>query len=276
VFATLGSNLNPILTQLAKTRRVVFVEGKDFQILARFARKLRLDGIASRRDFAVVPVGGFNPDRIRTLRIGIEATLGARIRAAVILDRDYRSDAECEEIANQCAKFCDHVTILKRKEIENFLLVPTAIDRAAGRRIAEQARRTGTARTYEPTAAKILDQLACDREDEITAQYLASRKRFVRAQSSNMHEASIDKMALSEFRKCWSDKATRLQVIPGKEALSILNSKLQEQYGITATFAAIVDAMATEEIPQDMKDLLRGIDAFAALRPEPGQVAALS
>ena len=29
----LGSNLNPILTQLAKTKRVLFVEGKDFQIL---------------------------------------------------------------------------------------------------------------------------------------------------------------------------------------------------------------------------------------------------
>ena len=40
VFSVLGSNLNPTLTQLAKTKRVVFVEGKDFQIIARFARKL--------------------------------------------------------------------------------------------------------------------------------------------------------------------------------------------------------------------------------------------
>ena len=44
VFTILGSNLNPILTQLAKTRRVVFVEGKDFQVLGRFARKLNLVG----------------------------------------------------------------------------------------------------------------------------------------------------------------------------------------------------------------------------------------
>jgi predicted ATPase len=40
VFTALGSNLNPVLTQLAKTRRAVFVEGKDFQIISRFARKL--------------------------------------------------------------------------------------------------------------------------------------------------------------------------------------------------------------------------------------------
>ena len=44
VFSTLGSNLNPILTQLAKTRKAVFVEGKDFQILGRFARKIGFAG----------------------------------------------------------------------------------------------------------------------------------------------------------------------------------------------------------------------------------------
>lgn len=33
VFSVLGSNLNPTLTQLAKSKRAVFVEGKDFQIL---------------------------------------------------------------------------------------------------------------------------------------------------------------------------------------------------------------------------------------------------
>jgi len=40
VFGVLGSNLNPVLTQLAKTKRVVFVEGGDFSILGGFARKL--------------------------------------------------------------------------------------------------------------------------------------------------------------------------------------------------------------------------------------------
>jgi energy-coupling factor transporter ATP-binding protein EcfA2 len=32
IFSILGSNLNPILTQVAKTKKVLFVEGKDFQI----------------------------------------------------------------------------------------------------------------------------------------------------------------------------------------------------------------------------------------------------
>jgi len=36
VFSALGSNLNPTLTQLAKSKRAVFVEGKDFQIIGAF------------------------------------------------------------------------------------------------------------------------------------------------------------------------------------------------------------------------------------------------
>ena len=47
VFKILGSNLNPVLTQLAKTRRAVFVEGKDFQVLAKFAKKLGFDAVGN-------------------------------------------------------------------------------------------------------------------------------------------------------------------------------------------------------------------------------------
>ena len=82
MFTALGSNLNPILTQLAKTRRAIFVEGNDFQILSRFARKLELRGIANRSDFAVVSVKGFNPERIRSLKGGMEISLGGAISAA--------------------------------------------------------------------------------------------------------------------------------------------------------------------------------------------------
>jgi predicted ATPase len=78
VFAALGSNLNPILTQLAKTRKAVFVEGSDFQILSKFARKMKFSKVENRSDFAVIPVEAFSPERIRSLKAGIEATLGGR------------------------------------------------------------------------------------------------------------------------------------------------------------------------------------------------------
>ncbi len=131
VFSILGSNLNPVLTQLAKTRRAVFVEGKDFQIIGRFAQRLSATRVAGRTDFAPISVDGFNPDRIRTLKKGIETTLGGKIAAAAILDRDYRSQKECEAIAGVCEEFCDLVRIHNRKEIENYVLSAAAVDRAS-------------------------------------------------------------------------------------------------------------------------------------------------
>jgi energy-coupling factor transporter ATP-binding protein EcfA2 len=87
VFSALGSNLNPTLTQLAKTRRVVFVEGLDFQILSAFARTLGEQRVANRADFAVVQTEGFNPKRAVDLAAGIDATVGSRVLRAVVLDR---------------------------------------------------------------------------------------------------------------------------------------------------------------------------------------------
>lgn len=70
VFKELGSNVNPILTQLAKTRKAVFVEGNDFQILSKFARKLGNINVANRASFAVIPMHGFDPNRARALKEG--------------------------------------------------------------------------------------------------------------------------------------------------------------------------------------------------------------
>ena len=154
LFSILGSNLNPILTQLAKTRRVVFVEGKDFQVFARFARKLKLTGLGYRSGFATVPVEGFNPARARSLKKGIEIALGTDVRAALVLDRDFRSEAECDSIKTRCSDFCDLAIIHRAKEVENFLLLPEAIDRAARRRVAEREQRAGQAAAYVPAVCE--------------------------------------------------------------------------------------------------------------------------
>ena len=142
VFGALGSNLNPTLTQLAKSRRAVFVEGYDFQILAAFARKLGKQAVSIRSDFAVIASEGFNPQKIQDLAKGMELTLGSKILKAVVLDRDYRSKEEIAGVRARLVKFSDFVHIHKRKEIENYLLDASAIDRAIKRQINEHNKRT--------------------------------------------------------------------------------------------------------------------------------------
>jgi predicted ATP-dependent endonuclease of OLD family len=263
VFSALGSNLNPVLTQLAKTRCVVFVEGKDFQILGKFARKLGFDSVGNRSEFAVVPVEGFNHERIRSLKLGMETTLGGKISAAAIFDRDYRSDEECKSLVERCISFCDYVKIYTRKEIENFLLVPMAIDWASKRKIADQEKRTGREITYASDVAKVLDEFAAQKKAYIAAQYLDNRKRFERSLSSNWSDATINEVALTEFEESWKDVSSRLAVIPGKDALSAINLHLQEKYGISITPMGIIDSMTRAEVPSEMQKLISDLSDFA-------------
>jgi len=267
VFAALGSNLNPILTQLAKTKRVVFVEGTDFQIIGRFAGRCGANNVASRTDFAVIPSEGFNPGRVKSLKEGMEFTLGAKIRAGVIFDRDFRSLEEVKAITADCTKFCDYAKVHECKEIENFLLVPSAIDRAAAKKLTDKARRSGKAASYSNCAEQVLEAFAAEKKGYVTAQYLAKRKEFVRSATSKLDEATINEQGLSEFEKRWGNNTTRLAMIPGKEALAAINQELQDKYQISVTPTAIIDAMTTDEIPKEMKILIKALADFSALQP---------
>lgn len=263
VFSILGTGLNPILTQLAKTKKVVFVEGKDFQIIGKFAAKLSQTSVANRRDFAVVPVDGFNPERARTLRVGMETTLGGPIRAAAILDRDYRSDAECDAITSDCRNFCELVVLHKRKETENFLLIPAAIDRAAARRAFDHAKRGGTAKPYSGSAAVILDGFATANKAHVLSRYLAYRKRFERGRGSTLSEESMNEIVVKEFEKLWEDVDYRLLMLPGKEALRAVNQYLQKEHRISVTPTLIIESMKLEEVPAEVVDLVRSLTEFA-------------
>jgi hypothetical protein len=267
VFAVLGSNLNPILTQLAKTLRALFVEGNDFQILSRFARKLGFTEVGNRSEFAVIPVEGFNPERIRNLKKGMETTLGGKISTAAVLDRDYRSDAECAAITSACEEFCDVIQIHGRKEIENFLLLPNIIDKAATKKVEDSAKRSGQALSFTSCAMEILDSIADEKKTYVTSQYLAKRRHFEKSISPGTDEATANEAALGEFETRWNEECTRFDMIPGKDALSSLNQELQGQYGVSVTPTSIIDAMRRTDVPEEMKLLIKQLNVFAQIRP---------
>lgn len=265
VFTALGSNLNPILTQLAKTKRVVFVEGSDFQIFSRFASKRGLNRVASRSEFSVVTSEGFNPERVRNLREGMSVTLGTKVRTAVIFDRDFRSDSEISKIKDDCEAFCDLVRIHNCKELENFLLVPSAIDRAAERKLNERAKRTGKKQKFESCALDIINAYANEQKSYIMGQRAARLRNFERTTNPGKDEAATTQRAYEEFEVAWGDLGRRCRMLPGKDAFSAVNKALQDRYGISLTPSAVIDAMTAAEIPQEMGGLLDDLECFGRL-----------
>jgi energy-coupling factor transporter ATP-binding protein EcfA2 len=267
VFSILGSNLNPVLTQLAKTRRVIFVEGKDFQIISKFAKRMGITTVSNRSDFAVVAVEGFNPERIKNLKRGMETTLGGKIVAAAILDRDFRSDSECRKIESACQKFCEFVQIHNCKEIENFLLVPSAIDRALTKRIKDRSNRLGKGGESNFSSQLILEEFCDSKKHYVNSQLLASSRRFEKAHAPTVEEANSHQNSLAVFEERWSVVKGRFQMVGGKDALSYLNQSAQELFKVSITPTSIIDAMRREEIPEEMGDLVRSLKVFTSMKP---------
>lgn len=263
VFQILGSNLNPILTQLAKSRRALFVEGKDFQILSNFARKLGRPQVANRTDFAVIPVEGFNPSKVHDFLLGMKKTIGREVLAGVVFDRDYRSTDECKKELSELRKYTVFAHIHNRKEIENFLLVPLPLQRAIEFRLKERRQRTGKNIDFNENITNLLEEITAPLRYRVEAKYLARRRMFEKAKKPGIDESTIDEQLMAEFEKKWADPTGRYLLVPGKNTLTALNTYLQTKFKITVSAAVIIKFFHKEEIPREMVALVDKIDEFS-------------
>lgn len=267
VFAALGSNLNPTLTQLAKTRRVVFVEGLDFQLLSVFARTLGMQRLANRSDFAVVQTEGFNPRRAVDLAAGIEKTVGAKVLKAAVLDRDYRSDAEVAEVKAELEKSGFKVHIHGRKEIENYLLVPACLQNALENRLRERARRSRMPAKPAPVVQELLAECMERHRHDVFAQLLARFQDFKKRNAAYLDQATVNAELSREFERRWAELGGRESLVPGKEVLAELNAKFQEQLGVTLTDGQIASQFNRATLAADLTNLLEMLHSFGLTDP---------
>lgn len=263
LFGALGSNLNPTLTQLAKTKRALFVEGDDFTLLAAFARKLGYSSVANRTGFAVIPAHGFNSSRVADFSDGMEATLSVKIKRGVIFDRDYRAAEVVRALSDELSRKADFVRIHSRKELENFLLVPSALERAVRARVESSRSRGGAPRNLMRSVREILDQLTSEMKSDVFGQYHASGVKALCDLNKGMDNATASALVHRELDEGWANLETRLTLVPGKLLLAKLNDVLQKECGVSITTSAVVSAMRAEEIPQEMVDLISELRSFS-------------
>jgi hypothetical protein len=266
VFAELGSSLNPVLTQLAKSHRVIFVEGKDFHLLALFARILGYRDLANRSDFAVIPIEGFNPKRVKELAQGMEITLGSPIQKAVILDRDYRSTDELTAIGGDLSIFSQLVHIHKRKEIENYLLNLKCLQIAASTKWQNRITRGFPTANSPPDVGEIFADLAASIRHEVLAQFIAHRTQFEKGKNPNYSNTTIMANLISQFDSAWNTTDGKIEMIPGKEMFSQINRRLQSSHNLSVTATDITRTMSPDEIPTEMKNLLFELEQFRLQR----------
>ena len=259
-----GSAQNITLTALARSRRVLFVEGDyDFKLLRRFARKLGLSELAAGLGITALESGGFGSwQRVTTLAAGIAEVLGAPLMIAAIYDRDYFPSEQVEHVVNTLSKALNFAHIHSRKEIENYLLIPSALNRAINRSISSAKSRTERA-LADVDLEEVLSEITEPMQSEVQAQILARRADYLKP--TGRDSASVNAETIRAFNDRWRNLNGRLELVSGKEVLAKLRTFLHEKHGISLNDTVIIDNIRRDEFPDDLVVLLRKLEAYRTL-----------
>ena len=259
---SLGSIQNLTLTQLARTRKILFVEGaNDFKTIRRFAKLVGLTELAAGTDLTPFESGGFSSwERVNALSWGLRNTLGADIRIGALYDHDYWCDEQIAETQEALDTELSFAHIHKRKEMENYLLVPSVLARAIEKLITEREARTGENLDRDETVEEILTRITDENRSYVQGQYIGKYCEYFK--SSGRDAATLSAEAINRLDLKWGVLEQRLELVPGKGVLKKLRDILSKKWSISLTDIRIIDEFRAAEIPGDLMELLRSLESY--------------
>jgi len=261
LYRYLGSSDNADLARIARARKVIFVEGKDGRLLRRLSARMNLERLANPQNVPIIRLGGFSEWRRAVHAVwAFRQILDLEIEAFCVFDRDYRSEEEIKEFLGNVKDENCICRVLDRKEIENYLLEPNALQRAVGRRLRARDRESAELPIAE--IERFLDAASADFEVMVMSQQAARCLQYAKEHGSSLDPSTIIASAAGTFTETWRNLPNRLRVAPGKEILSKLNELLQEKHGISLTDAMIAEHLLPEHLGTHFMGILRDMDAF--------------
>lgn len=245
VISNLGSEHNLSLARLGNSKKCVFVEGKDISILKRMQAILYPHSVLSIDQLPTVSLGGWSRynEALGAARLFYEETQG-QIKTLCILDRDYHSDGEVQKLYALANENHLELHIWKKKEIENYLLVPNALAKVAG--ISPE--------DYEGISAfkaglfQELDKLAMDTKGcKFDQLHKADRSKEISYFLKEVEEW---------FSSNWTTLEGRLSVACGKDIISLVNDWIKKRYNKSSSRSKIISQLQPTDIPSEMKEVV--------------------
>ncbi|QUE91092.1 ATP-binding protein [Pseudomonas sp. SCA2728.1_7] len=260
---SIGSIQNITLTQLARNKKILFSEGDiDYKIIRRFAKKLKFTELSSGNDITQLASEGYSSwPKVQALAWGLKSTPGSEIKIAAIYDRDFWCDDEIAQVEKGLKSNLAFAHVHRRKEIENYLLVPSVLKRCVNKAVADRASRNGE-NAEEVDVGPELERISKHFEATVQGQYIAKYVEFHR--SCRKDSAVLNTEAIQLFNNKWQDLETRMEVVCGKDFLREFRSVMSSVYSITLTDFKIIDEFKVSEIPADLVSLLSELEQYRA------------
>jgi hypothetical protein len=181
----------------------------------------------------------------------LENAAGEGITTFCILDSDYHTAEEIEARMKDAKDRGVQLHIWKRKEIENYLLVPQAIQRLLARSIVKNK----TPPTLEDIIAQ-LDVIAQNLKDEV----LDSLASAIQHRNRGMDAGTANKKARERIEQLWQTADGRLSIISGKSALSALSQWGNHNFGASFSSLRVASELRSDEIDAEVKAVVSSIE----------------
>ncbi|MGN9805121.1 AAA family ATPase [Micromonospora sp. L32] len=241
----LGSGFNLGMAKALRSKLALFVEGTDMKVLRNIARTVGASKVGRERGVTVIPLGGFSNWRsVQPFAWMAKGLLGDAVKIAVLLDRDYRTDEEVFDVLEDLRKLGILAHVWQRKELESYLLSPSAISRLSGVPVAR--------------IEELLDEGAEAQRYQVQANFLYHRQILLA--SANNHAMSVTKAALPEFEKSWAQPATRMAMAPPKELLHYLNAAIIAEGGKSVSVRGLSSNLRAREVASEVTDFLMKVE----------------
>ncbi|BAV47207.1 Uncharacterized protein MLTONO_2304 [Mesorhizobium loti] len=258
LYSYIGSSENAEFARLARADRILFFEGKDKKLLRKLAVKARADSVFQDPKTIYLQAGGFSQwVRVREVDWALHNIFGLDVRLAALFDRDFRCDEEIQVFKQGLANENLWIDVLDRKEIENYVLILRPLVAAIQTRLEARNVRMDAA-----AVEKVIVDLTERFRDECRTQHLA---HYIR------HHGEIDRQidlsthigrAHQRFEASWNNIQSRLEMIPGKDFISVLSSTFQRDHGTSITTNQILDEIREDEVPADLVTRLGQLAQF--------------
>lgn len=169
----------------------------------------------------------------------------------MILDGDLRSHSAVDSDTSDLRKAGAHVHVWNRRELENYVLAPSAIAKVAG--------------IPSLDAEELLTEIVSQQKDEayisLQAQRLDEHKRKI-GPAAKLAPKTVLENAKAEFDTRWMTFEGQLGMVDAKVTIRMLNNRLQGRKAKTANVHSLAKVISPDEIPSEMKGVINDLETF--------------
>jgi energy-coupling factor transporter ATP-binding protein EcfA2 len=247
----IGGVHNLQLARFANAHKCLFVEGDDLVLLKKLHNTLFPDSQHPIDAVANISIGGWSGWKSVIGSSWLVEQTGVEVSTYCLLDSDYHLEEEVGGRVQEADNNQIRLHIWKRKELENYLLVPDAVQRLIVKFSSKKKNLPGAQQVRE-AMIRIAEAMKQEVIDSFAQEFRLAQPRLA---VQNWNES-----ARKLVERSWGSFAGKISLVGGKSMLAELNKWSQAEFAASFTNARLAAELLREEIDGEVVQFLQAFE----------------